>query len=176
MILSLEEAQKIDSNIEQDDLDAFEQAVRALTSNNFQVNQIRHKIAFLDDNIVTFHDDNIEGIREGDTVEINYTRLNDGVYEVLSVDTGNVTIEADLFPEAPKQAILTLVRYPADIKRGIKKLIEYDKKMARKIGVKSETISRMSTTYFDVNAAENTDGYPKALLSFLDKYKKMRWS
>lgn len=176
MIITLEEAQKIDPNIEQDDLDAFEQAVRVLSSNNFQLKQIRYEIAFLDDDTVTLHVDDVEGIRKGDTVEINYTRLNDGLYEVLAVDTGTLTIDANLFNEAPKRAILTLVRYPADIKRGIKKLIEYDKKMAGKIGVKSETISRMSTTYYDVNATDNTDGYPAALLSFLDKYKKMRWS
>lgn len=47
--------------------------------------------------------------------------------------------------------------------------------MAGKIGIKSETISRMSTTYYDMTATENTDGYPSALLSFLKKYEKMRW-
>ena len=71
--------------------------------------------------------------------------------------------------------MLTLVQYPADVTRGIKKLIAYDKKMASKIGIKSESISRMSTTYYDVNASENIDGYPASLLSFLTKYEKMRW-
>lgn len=175
MIISLEEAQKIDSNIQQDDLDAFEQAVRVLTSNNFQVKQVRYKVAAIVNESIVLGT-SAKGIREADTVELNYTQFNDGVYEVLSVEDSVITLNAELYQETPKQAILTLVRYPADIKRGIKKLIAYDKKMAGKIGVKSETISRMSTTYFDVNAADNTDGYPKALLSFLDKYKKMRWS
>ena len=73
------------------------------------------------------------------------------------------------------RAMVTKVEYPADIKRGIKKLIEYDKAMAGKVGIKSETIARMSITYYDVNTAENTDGYPSSLLSFLKKYEKMRW-
>lgn len=175
MIISLEEAKKIDPKIEQDDLDAFEQAVRVLTNNNFQVKQIRHQVKFINNKTITI-DSSIEGVRIGDTVEINYTKYNDGLYVIDSFSDDEMTIDTELFTETPKQAILTLVRYPSDISRGIKKLIEYDKKMAGKIGVKSETISRMSTTYFDVNAAENTDGYPKALLSFLDKYKKMRWS
>lgn len=175
MILSLEEAQKIDSNIEQDDLDAFEQAVRMLTNNNFQMKQVRYPIKWIGNQSIML-DSDVQGMKEGDTIELNYTQFNDGVYEVLSIDEGVISLDAEFYRETPKQAILTLVKYPADIKRGIKKLIEYDKKMSGKIGVKSETISRMSKTYFDVNASENTDGYPKALLSFLDKYKKMRWS
>lgn len=175
MIIALEDAQKIDSSIEQDDLDAFEQAVRTLTSNNFQMKQVRFNILSLDDEQVNLKS-KIQGIREGDTVEINYTTFNNGLYEVLGSSDTSLTLLGDFFPEEPQRAILTLVKYPPDIKRGIKKLIKYDKKMSGKIGIKSETISRMHTSYYDVNASDNTDGYPKALLSFLDKYKKMRWS
>lgn len=175
MIITLEDAQKIDSSIKQDDLDAFEQAVRVLTNNNFQVKKIRHKIDFINNKTITV-DSDIEGVREGDTLEINYSKFNDGLYVIDSFSNDEITVGTELFTETPKQAILTLVRYPSDISRGIKKIIEYDKKMTGKIGVKSETISRMSTTYYDVNASDNTDGYPASLLSFLDKYKKMRWS
>lgn len=175
MIITLENAQKIDPNIEQDDLDAFEQAVRMLTNNNFQVKQVRHKVDFINNKTITI-DSDIEGVREGDTIEINYSKFNDGLYVIDSFFDNEITVKDELFTETPKQAILTLVRYPSDIRRGIKKLIEYDKKMTGKIGIKSETISRMRIDYHDVNAADNTDGYPSSLLSFLDKYKKMRWS
>lgn len=175
MIITLEDAQKIDSSIEQEDLDAFEQAVRMLTNNNFQVKQIRHKIDFINNKTITINSD-IEGVRDGNTVEVNYTKFNDGLYVIDSFSDNEITVKDELFTETPKQAILTLVRYPSDISHGIKKLIKYDKKMTGKIGIKSETISRMSTTYHDVNASDNTDGYPSSLLSFLDKYKKMRWS
>lgn len=175
MILSLEEAKVIDSKIEQDDLDAFEQAVRSLASNNFQIKHNRYRIDYIGDDSITLSSD-VRGIKEGDTIEVNYTLYNDGVYEVLGVDGSLITLNIELYQETPKQAIVTLVKYPADVKRGIKKLIEYDKKMSGKIGIKSETISRMRIDYNDVNASDNTDGYPSALLSFLDKYKKMRWS
>lgn len=175
MIISLEEARKIDSNIEQDDLDAFETAIRTLTNNNFQMKQVRYLINWIGDQSIMV-DEEVQGMKIGDTIELNYTQFNDGLFEVLSIDEGFITLKGELYRETPKRAIMTLIRYPADIKRGIKKLIAYDSKMSDKIGIKSETISRMSTTYYDVNATENTDGYPKALLSFLDKYKKMRWS
>lgn len=175
MIITLEDAQKIDPSIKQDDLDAFEQAVRVLTNNNFQVKQIRHKIDFINNKTITINSD-IEGVRKDDTLEINYSKFNDGLYVIDSLNSDEISVDTEMFTETPKQAILTLVRYPADIRIGIKKLIEYDKKMAGKIGIKSETISRMHISYYEVNASDNTDGYPKSLLSFLDKYKKMRWS
>ena len=83
--------------------------------------------------------------------------------------------EEAFYAEKSNCLMLTKVEYPTDIKRGIKKLIEYDKTMTGKIGIKSESIARMSVTYYDVNSTENTDGYPSSLLSFLRKYEKMRW-
>ncbi|WP_250320431.1 hypothetical protein [Streptococcus lutetiensis] len=78
--------------------------------------------------------------------------------------------------EVSTRAILTKISYPADVLAGVKKLIKYDSKMAGKIGVKSESISRHSVTYYDVTAAESQEGYPATLLGFLKKYKKLRWS
>ena len=80
-----------------------------------------------------------------------------------------------LFVANTSGSMITLVQYPADVKAGLKKILSYNLKMADKIGIKSESISRMSTTYYDVNASETVDGYPTALVSFLQKYEKMRW-
>lgn len=176
MILTLAEAQKVDPSIDQDDLDAFESSVRQLTNNNFQDRRIRfRKIAIEDpDTIVLLEEP--KGIRKGDTIEINYSQFNNGLYVIDEIVGNTIRVSnTQFFDEQNMDMIVTLVRYSADIKRGIKKLIQYDKKMASKIGIKAETISRMSTTYYDVNATDNTDGYPKSLLSFLDKYEKMRW-
>lgn len=176
MIINLEDAEKIDENITQDDLDAFETAVRALTNNNFQDKNVRFKkIEIKEPNIIVV-DDEIKGLRKDDTLEINYSQFNDGLYTIDEINANEIkVIERSLFDEINSDMMLTLVSYPADIKQGIKKLIEYDTKMSGKIGIKSETISRMSTTYYDMNAQENIDGYPAALLSFLGKYEKMRW-
>ena len=177
MILSLGDAREIDIDITQDDLDAFETSVRELTNNNFQNTFVRFKnVEFVNENTILVSDE-IRGLRVGDTVEVNYSHYNDGLFVVKEIDGKQITVQgAPFFVGNPGRAMVTKVEYPADIKRGIKKLIEYDVKMAGKVGIKSETIARMSITYYDVNTAENTDGYPSSLLSFLKKYEKMRWS
>lgn len=176
MILSLGDARAVDIDITQDDLDAFESSVRELTNNNFQNTFVRYKnVEFVNENTILVKDE-IRGLRVGDTVEVNYSHYNDGLYVIDQIDGKQITVQkTPFFVGNSGRAMLTKVEYPADIKRGIKKMIEYDKAMAGKVGIKSETIARMSTTYYDVNAAENTDGYPSSLLSFLRKYEKMRW-
>ena len=176
MIITLGDARAIDDSITQDDLDAFEVAFRSLTNNSFQNKHIRFKdIEFVGENLISVKDP-IVGIKTGDTIEVNYSHYNDGLYVVESIAGKQITVQGTPFFVANTGgSMLTLVQYPADIARGIKKLIAYDKKMASKIGIKSESISRMSITYYDVNASENIDGYPASLLSFLTKYEKMRW-
>lgn len=176
MIITLEEAKQLDPNIEQDDLDAFETSIRRLTNNNFHNKHARFKgVEFIDGSTMKVSSD-INSLRIGDTIEVNYSHFNDGLYTVASIAGKQITVEGTPFFEADSGlAMVTRVEYPADIKRGIKKLIEYDLKMADKIGIKSQTISRMHTTYYNVDASDNTEGYPASLLSFLDKYEKMRW-
>ena len=176
MIITLGDARAIDDSITQEDLDAFEVAFRSLTNNNFQNKHIRFKdIEFVGENLIAVKDP-IVGIRTGDTIEVNYSHYNDGLYVIESIDGKQITVQGTPFFVANTGgAMLTLVQYPADVTRGIKKLIAYDKKMASKVGIKSESISRMSTTYYDVNASETVDGYPTAMVSFLKKYEKMRW-
>lgn len=176
MIITLDEATKLDSTITQDDLDAFETSVRELTNNNFQNKHVRfNNISFVGTSTILVKKV-IRGLQVGDTIEVNYSHYNDGLYTVASIDGRQITVVGEpLFEADSGRAMVTKVEYPADIKRGIKKLIEYDKKMANKIGIKSETISRMSTTYYDVNANDNIEGFPSSLLSFLKKYEKMRW-
>lgn len=176
MIITLEEAKQLDPNIEQDDLDAFETSIRRLTNNNFHNKHVRFKgVEFVDTSTILVKEV-IKWLRVGDTIEVNYSHYNDGLYTVASTDGRQITVAGTPFFEANSgHAMVTKVEYPADIKRGVKKLIEYDVRMADKVGIKSQTISRMHTTYYNVDASENTDGYPASLLSFLDKYEKMRW-
>lgn len=176
MIIELGEALKIDSNVTQDDLDAFETTVRELTNNNFQNKRVRFRNLEIIEPSTIKVKDKIRGLRIGDTVEINYSDFNNGLYVIRELSEKEIIVQEESFyAEKSSGLMLTKVEYPADIKRGIKKLIEYDKKMAGKVGIKSETVARMSTTYYDVNSSENTDGYPSSLLSFLRKYEKMRW-
>lgn len=176
MIISLADAQKINVDIDQDDLDAFEQSVRALTNNNFQNKNVRFEdITITSPNIINVFGE-IEGLRIGDTVEVNYTAYNDGLYVVKELTADTITIDGEPFISANStKGMATLVDYPADIKQGVKKMLKYDLDMIGKTGIKSRTVARMSETYYDVNANDNTEGYPSSLLSFLGKYEKMRW-
>ena len=176
MIISLVDAQKINPEIDQDDLDAFEQSVRALTNNNFQNKNVRFEdITITAPNIINVFGE-VEGLRVGDTLEVNYTAYNDGLYVVGTLSDDTIAINGEPFISANStKAMATLVDYPTDIKQGIKKLIKYDLDMVGKTGIKSRAVARMSETYYDVNANDNTEGYPSSLLSFLGKYEKMRW-
>lgn len=176
MIISLEDAKLIDDTITQADLDGLETAVRRLTNNNFQNLAVRFQgLTFTSDDTFTVKEP-IKGLRVGDTLEVNNSLYNDGLYPVTDIGGQAITVAHAAFYEGYTRAsIATKVEYPADIATGIKRLLAYDKKMGGKLGIKSESIARMSTTYYDMSAGENTDGYPSSLLSFLKKYEKMRW-
>ena len=176
MIITLGDARSIDANVTQEDLDGFETAFRSLTNNNFQNRHIRFTdMTFISANEIRIGSP-IVGLKVGDTVEVNYSVYNDGLFVIDEIVGQNLKVQgAPFFVVNTGGQMVTLVQYPADVKAGLKKILSYNLKMASKIGIKSETISRMSTTYYDVNASETVDGYPAAMVSFLKKYEKMRW-
>lgn len=177
MIITLDEAQKIDSAVTQSDLNAYETMVRHLTNNNFQNIQIRfYDLSFDSENTITLRSEPF-GLREGDTIQISDSTYNDMLVVIESIEnkTLKVKVEEPFFEGSFFSAFITKIQYPADIKYGVAGLIEYKAKMGSKLGIKSESIARMSVTYYDINATDNIEGFPTAKFSFLKKYKKMRW-
>ena len=53
--------------------------------------------------------------------------------------------------------------------------MKYECNMRDKVGIKSESISRHSVTYYDVNEENQVMGYPVSLLGFLKPYIKARF-
>ena len=176
MIISLDEALKLDATATQETCDGLETMVRKLTNNNFQLTKFRILDLKLSENTIKSSNGRMDVFRTGDTIEINGTDYNDGLYVVESVSDGVITVYGDFIAEINSGAIATKINYPADVLAGVKKLIAYDVKMRDKVGIKSETIARWSVTYYDVTATESSEGYPVSLLGFLNKYKKLRWS
>jgi hypothetical protein len=176
MIITLDEALAINPDLTQDDLDALEQTVRQLTANKFQNLNVRYySFTVSSQSVLTFNSD-LAGLRVGDTIEISESDYNDGLYVISAIDTRTITLDgANLFNGTYAGAFITKIQYPADIAAGIRKMLKYDVAMKDKTGIKSETISRMSMTYYDVNASDNAEGYPASYLSFLKKYQKIRW-
>ncbi|WFA75659.1 hypothetical protein PFZ59_10985 [Streptococcus suis] len=176
MIISLNEALTIHPRATQEMCDGLETMVRKVTNNRFQLEKFRLTHLSLEGSTIKVDKGRLDIFRKGDTVEINGTDFNDGLYVISSVSDGVLSVNGTFIPESKNGAILTKVDYPTDVIEGVKKLLAYDVKMADKIGVKSETVARWSVTYYDVTASESQEGYPAVLLGFLSKYKKIRWS
>ena len=65
--------------------------------------------------------------------------------------------------------------YPMDVKMGVVNLMKWELTNRDKVGVSSETISRHSVTYFNMDAGNSVMGFPVSLLGFLKPYKKARF-
>lgn len=177
MIISLDDAKKIYPDATQEDLDGIEKSIRMLTNNPFQNRKVRFKqIRFENETTIAVLGD-IQGLRTEDTIQVSGSKWNDGLYVVSDIDGQLINLEGNprLFAGTDPDAFLTKVEYPADILLGVRKLLTYDAKMRDKVGLKSKTVSRMSETYYDQNSGESVNGYPAALMSFINKYKLLKW-
>ena len=177
MIISLEKAREIYPDVTQMDLNGIEQAIRKETNNPFQNIAVRFcNLRFDSETTIVVFDD-VEGLRKGDTVQVSGSKWNNGLFVIELVEGNTITLNDDarLFVGNEEQAFITKVEYPPDILFGVTKLLKYDAKTVHTIGLKSKTVSRMSETYFDQNSTETVAGYPAAMMSFIDKYRKMRW-
>lgn len=177
MIISLEDAKKIYPDATQEDLDGIEKSIRMLTNNPFQNRKVRFKqIRFENETTIAVLGD-IQGLRAEDTIQVSGSKWNDGLYVVSNIDGQLINLEGNprLFTGTDPDTFLTKIEYPADILSGVRKLLTYDAKMRNKIGLKSKTVSRMSETYYDQNSGESVNGYPAALMSFINKYKLLKW-
>ena len=174
MIVSVEKLkQHISTELEDvvlgDKLQALELLVRKYTNNNFQKRNVRKKCVVMAQKLYM-----TEPIfKVGDTLEISETIYNDGVYTVLSVDENMIELNEPLIDEA--HALVTLVKYPADVQQGVINLIKWDLENRDKVGIASETISRHSVTYFNMDGDNSIMGYPKSLMGFLKPYRKARF-
>ena len=176
MILSVEEAKNflpelstVSDDLLKQKLDAMEVMVRKYTNNNFQNRNIR----FLADSVGTILNGSSPFLVEGDTIQVSESRVNDGLYVLKSVSDDSVVVDRPLFTVGHN--LVTKVEYPADVKLGLINLLKWDFTNRDKVGVKSETISRHSVTYFDLDNSNQVMGYPVSLLGFLESYKKARF-
>lgn len=177
MIITLDKAKEFNPKITQEELDGIEKAIRKEANNPFQNLAARfHQLIFENENKIIVFDD-VEGLRKGDTIQVSGSKWNDGLYVIEVIEGNEITLQGEprLFNGSNPEAFITKIEYPADIVAGVQKLLQYDTQMSGKMGLKSKTVSRMSETYFDQNSTESIAGYPAAMMSFIDKYRRMRW-
>lgn len=161
-------------------LKSLEVTIRNLTNNKFLDIRVRASRTLTFDaesKTITITGDNFlsKGFRIGDSIDIDECLLNKGIFTIATVTNSSITVVEDIFDEESR-TLVTKIVYPYDLVQGVIKLIQYDLKMGDKIGVKRETVARYSVDYYDINSTESIEGYPAALMKFLNKYKKLRWS
>lgn len=174
MIISVERAKELvnldgwtDEQIDMK-LKAIEQTIRAYTNNNFQARGYR-KTADITGGL--FHAIDAP-FKEGDTVQVSDSMLNAGLYVVESVDEDSFEVAEDVVDEV--KVLVTRIDYPADVVTCCMNLLEWEKNNRGKVGIQSETLSRHSVTYFNMDANNQTMGYPASLLGCLKAYRKAR--
>lgn len=171
MIISVEELkQRITTDkpdaVLEDMLAGIETAIRNYTNNNFQhpgfrtVGTIEDGKLYLDAAV----------FKAGDTIQISESYFNAGLYVVSEVE-GDVIALPGAFDET--DVLVTKIVYPPDVKIGAVEMLKWD--LEKKVGVQSETISRHSVTYFNMDGENSVMGYPKSVLGFLKPYHKARF-
>lgn len=175
MIISVEELRRYIQTDEDDQalgawLQALESLIRRYTNNNFQARAFRHTAeirdgVFLLSTPPLFH--------AGDTVEVGQSVYNEGLYTVKETADGTFTVLEDVRDE--DLVLVTKVAYPADVKMGVVNLMKWELEKRDKVGIQSESISRHSVTYYNMDGDNTVMGYPKSLLGFLRPYMKARF-
>lgn len=152
-------------------LQALELLIRAYTNNNFQKRPFRAVAVAMADNQLIVQ--GAHSFRAGDTLQITESDLNSGLVNVLAVADDTITVKEDLYDESG--VVLTKVVYPADVKLGVARMLQWQLDNGEKVGVQSETISRHSVTYFNMDGDNSSMGFPKSLMGFLRPYRKARF-
>jgi hypothetical protein len=155
-------------------LDAIEQTIRAYTNNNFQNRgfRIRADIA-----VGVFVSESLTPFDVGDTVQVTESLKNSGLFTVSEAYDVSFMVNEDTRDE--DDVLVTKVEYPADVVACAVNLMEWEVNMRPKVGVQSETLSRHSVTYVNMDGnsnsgASNIMGYPASLLGCLKAYRKAR--
>jgi len=178
MIISVEELKqfintdKADSVLELK-LQALEQQIRKHTNNRFHLKPyVRIKADVVAGIFVT---DDVLPFRVGDTIQVSIgdNATDCGIYTITEIDGQTFTVKEDIPDMA--QVTVNKVFYGTDVKMGVIKIMEWDLKNGHKVGVQSETLSRHSVTYFNMDGDNSLMGYPKSLLGFLKPYMKARF-
>lgn len=177
MIMTIDELKQYITSNEKDavleaKLQALELLIRSYTHNNFQDRNRRVKCDISTINGLHFAS---MLFSVGDTIQVSNSAYNSGLYIItdIDMDNGYMKLNEPLIDES--DALVTKITYPADIKMGIVNMMKWDLENRDKVGIQSETISRHSVTYFNMDGDNSTMGYPKSLLGFLKPYMKARF-
>lgn len=174
MIISVEKLKEYMTTTETDavleaKLQALELSIRGYTNNNFQQRNIRTVCPVVAQKLFTPY----PHFKVGDTIQISQSIFNDGIYTIKGIVDEMIELDKGLLDE--NQVLVTKVEYPMDVVMGVVNMLKWDLENRNKVGIQSETLSRHSVTYFNMDGDNSTIGYPKTLVGFLKPYKKARF-
>lgn len=174
MIISVENLKKHIETSLQDEvleakLEALELLIREHTNNNFQNRGFRFNCPVMTTKLYL----STPLLKVGDTVQISESIYSNGIYVIKAVEDGFMELDKALIDES--DVLITKVEYPMDVVLGVVNMLKWDLENRDKVGIQSETISRHSVTYFNMDGDNSTMGYPKSLLGFLMPYMKPRF-
>lgn len=173
MILSVDEVRDLCAGMTDEaiktQLDAIEGVIRAYTNNPFQIREARFCAPSAGSELAGAS----PYIREGDTVQISQSGVNDGLYVVQGLTATATRLDRELFA-VPKN-LVTRIDYPAAVKATARDLLAWEVQNRGKVGIKSESLSRHTVTYYDQDASNQVMGYPVSLLGALAPYRRARF-
>jgi len=144
---------------------------------NFTHNSTSADVIGIDDGFVD------SGFLSGQTVQVQGSYNNDGFYDIESVSSTSLTLYSSTsrpyFDELVDEdedlnVCITKVNYPKALKLVVADMINF--KLEKKdYSIQSETVARYSVT-FNSKGTDVSNGYPKALMSGLNRWKNVRFS
>lgn len=171
MIVTVEELKKVSglSNKSDDELALMiagvEDFIRQYTNNSFTIRNITFNTPSTNGTLDMVH----PLFEVGDTILISNSDYNNGVYVIETMDG---KLDRELYDCDYNR--VTLVKYPASVKLGVIKLLQYNARMDSKVGISSESLSRHSVSYAQPTN-DSIGGYPSNLMSFLKPYMRARF-
>ena len=157
MIIAVDEVMRLPEFVGQNEkviaakLNAVELAIRSYTNNNFQNRYVRFHAESLGNRLFGTSD----FLKNGDTIQVSQSQVNDGLYVIIEIGDDFIRVDGDLYKYPDN--LVTKIEYPADIKAGVLDLLKWEVKNRQKVGIKSETLSRHSVSYYDQD--KNTSQY-----------------
>ncbi len=148
-------------------LKKIEYAIRAHTHNQFLSKTIRFYAKIQDNKILL----ETELIKKDDTILIR-DFFNYDIFTVKEIVDSSIEIQEEIYNS--NESFISKVIYPFDVIEGALDVLEWELKMRKKVGIKQETLSRHTTTYFDNDSKNTVKGYPVALFGFLTPYMNAR--
>lgn len=158
----------VDDDVLERKIKAIELAIRGYTNNNFQNRNIRIICKSSSGILVGSND----YLKVGDTVEISQSKFNDGLYTITAISDTSITLNVTLYDADFN--LVTKTSYPADILEGSLSMLKWGIDNADKVGVASESLSRHSTTYFNMDSGNTVSGYPISVMGFCVPYMKAK--